>query len=101
MWPIARFRVSDSSMVPTLNPGDYVLVNRWAYLLGRPSPGDIVVVRHPTHTNTVLVKRVASVTEGGDVIVRGDNPDRSVDSRQFGPIPRGRIVGKAFTTAKP
>lgn len=101
MWPLARFRVSDTSMIPTLSPGDYVLVNRWAYLLGPPVPGDIVVVRHPMQPGMFLVKRVVSVSEDGGIVIGGDNPDRSVDSRTFGPIARDRIIGKAFVTAKP
>ena len=28
MFPFTRFRVEDESMRPTLEPGDYVLVNR-------------------------------------------------------------------------
>ncbi|UPL11299.1 signal peptidase I [Microbacterium sufflavum] len=36
---------SSSSMAPTLQPGDRLIVNRLAYLAADPAPGDIVVFR--------------------------------------------------------
>lgn len=95
MFPIARFRVSDRSMEPGLSPGDYVLVNRWAYALARPEPGDLVVLRDPIATDRFLVKRVADVTATGVVVV-GDNEASSRDSRAFGPVTHEAIVGKVW-----
>jgi len=40
-----------------------------------------------------VVKRVADVS-GGTVVVRGDNPDASTDSRTFGPVPAASIGGR-------
>ena len=37
------YRVPSESMEATLQPGDRVLVNRLAYRLGEPAPGDVVV----------------------------------------------------------
>ncbi|HEY7588065.1 MAG TPA: nickel-type superoxide dismutase maturation protease [Thermoplasmata archaeon] len=100
MWPLARFRVDDDSMRPTLSPGDYVFVNRWAYLVREPRPGDVVVVRSPEAQKTVLVKRIAQVVDREKVFLIGDNLNRSRDSRHFGPVHRSAIVGRVWVTAK-
>ena len=52
-------------MLPTLAPGDQVLVDRRAYTGSSPQIGDIVVVPHPYVVGTRLIKRVARVTEDG------------------------------------
>ena len=78
-------------MQPTLRPGDRLLVATWL----RPRMGDLVVLRDPDARATYAIKRVESLTERGEVVVRGDNVNVSRDSRHFGPLPRGLIVGRA------
>jgi nickel-type superoxide dismutase maturation protease len=95
-FPLGRFRVEDDSMRPTLQPGDYVLVNRWAYRLRPPAPGDLVVVRDPEVQTRFLVKRISEVAQAGPIRVVGDNPARSRDSRTFGPIALDHIIGKVW-----
>ncbi len=101
MWPLSRFRIDDNSMSPALSPGDYVLVNRWAYAFRLPSVGDVVVLRPPTSRDRFLVKRVARITDSGGVFVLGDNAERSQDSRHFGPVSRHHIVGKVWGHVTP
>ncbi len=96
MFPLRRFRVEDDSMRPGLEPGDYVLVNRWAYKFRPPAKGDLVVVRDPETPDRFLVKRVSGTSDGGKIRVVGDNSNRSRDSRMFGPIARREIVGKVW-----
>ncbi len=81
-------------MEPGIHEGQYVIVNRWAYLLRGPSEGDVVVLRHPEE-GRALVKRIAEVRSDG-YIVMGDNEEYSVDSRHFGPVPRRLIVGRVL-----
>ena len=54
------------SMLPTLMPGDYVYVNRRAYVDRAPKRGDIVYFRYPPNPSVTFLKRV--VAEGGDVL---------------------------------
>lgn len=42
------FRIPSTSMVPTLNVGDRIVVNRWIYRLESPQRGDVIVFRSPT-----------------------------------------------------
>lgn len=96
MFPLHRFRIEDESMRPTLEPGDYVFVNEWAYRFRPPTPGDLVVVRDPENPARFLVKRVSEATGATNVELVGDNRELSRDSREFGPVPLERIVGKVW-----
>jgi len=100
MFPLARFRVEERSMSPTLDPGDYVIVNTWAYRRREPAIGDLVVLRHPQYEGRFLCKRIAAVPESGLYSVRGDNESVSLDGRSFGPIPRPLIIGRVWLSAK-
>ncbi|HEX9340290.1 MAG TPA: nickel-type superoxide dismutase maturation protease [Thermoplasmata archaeon] len=100
MLPLGRFRVEDDSMRPTLEPGDFVLVNRWAYRFRKPAEGDVVVLRSPEGPN-FLIKRIANVVDATKVFVVGDNPQGSRDSRHFGPVDRRALLGKVWLTARP
>ena len=101
MFPFRRFRVEDESMRPTLEPGDYVVVNRWAYRVRRPRQGDLVVVRDPHVADRFLVKRVSDATAATHVQLAGDNVATSRDSRVFGAVPVERIIGKVWLRLKP
>ena len=92
MLPLQRFRVEDTSMRPVVQPGDRLLVARWL----RPGRGSLVVVRDPEYPSTFLLKRVARVEPNGDLLVQGDNPNVSRDSRHFGPVTRQLVIGRAF-----
>src|SRR5580765_7082253 len=91
LLPLRRFNVADTSMQPSLNPGDGLLVSTWS----RPQVGDLAIVAHPLSRRTVLVKRVAQRTPTG-VLVRGDNPNVSTDSREFGEVPTALVIGKVL-----
>ena len=112
-----RFRIADDSMRPALQDGDRVLVDRSAYAAAPPAVGDVVALEDPELAGRFLVKRVAAVgpsdhvaaIEGirdpgatiavpvpaGTVYVRSDAPEGR-DSRRFGPVPRGRLLGRVW-----
>jgi signal peptidase I len=64
-------RVDGASMQPTLNDHDLVLVDRLAYELGTPQPGDIVTLYYPFDPDRVFVKRVIAVDGQSVEIVDG------------------------------
>lgn len=70
----ARVRVDGTSMNPTLQNGEFVLVSRLAYKMHPPERGDIIVFRSTTD-ELDLIKRVIGLpgdevrVEGGRVIV--------------------------------
>lgn len=89
--PLQRVTVEGWSMLPTLEPGDRLLVGP----VRRLQPGQLIAIGDPRRPDRLMVKRVHLVTDGW-VEVRGDNPTASTDSRQLGPVPaalvRGRIL---------
>ena len=62
----ARVRVDGFSMRPTLQDGEYILVNKLAYKLGQPQRGDIVVFKFPVNPEEDLIKRVIGLP--GDTV---------------------------------
>jgi signal peptidase I len=55
---VKPYRIPSPSMVPTLDPGDRVLVARFMYRFTTPGHGDIVVFKYPLDTRVVFIKRV-------------------------------------------
>ena len=76
------FKIPSSSMRPTLEVGDFILVNKFAYGIrlpilekklipvGDPQRGDVVVFRYPVNPSQDFIKRVVGV--GGDEVVYRD-----------------------------
>jgi signal peptidase I len=62
----ARIRVESVSMKDTLNPGDFVLVNRLAYKWGEIGRGDVVIFDPPFASPEPYVKRVIGLP--GEVV---------------------------------
>jgi len=54
----ARVRVDGFSMRPTLDDGEFVLVNRMSYRFGAIERGDIIVFNYPANPDQELIKRV-------------------------------------------
>ncbi|WP_239151433.1 signal peptidase I [Virgisporangium aurantiacum] len=112
-------RVHGTSMTPTLRDGDRVLVRR--VQLARVGPGDMVVIKMPPpHTHGAppwLVKRAVAVP--GDpvptdrfpilpatdravppdrLVLLGDNPTASYDSRLNGYFAADKVLGVVVRT---
>jgi signal peptidase I len=127
------FLVSGSSMEPTFNNGNYLLVDELTYDFRSPERGEVIVFKYPNDPNTYFIKRVIGLpgetvsiknnqidvtgkdgtqilhesyivqktdmadsvrTLGNDeYFVMGDNRNFSFDSRNWGPLPKGDIVG--------
>ncbi len=66
----ARVRVDGFSMLPTLQDGEFVLVNRLAYRFDAPQRGDIVVFHYPPDPKQDLIKRVIGLP-GDTVSIQG------------------------------
>ena len=87
---VCLIAVEGHSMRPALEEGDRLLVVRRR----RYRPGDVVAARDPREPARVVVKRVAEV-DGDRLVLLGDAPGASTDSRTFGPVHRGQVLGRA------
>lgn len=108
-------QVPSRSMAPTILDGDRIYENKLAYDLkvpfttahivswAEPKKGDVVILLSPKNGQE-LVKRIAAapgdvvdgqVIPAGKYFVMGDNRTKSYDSRSFGLVDRGQILGKA------
>lgn len=92
--PILKFRVQEESMLPLFHPGDTVLVYRFSYIFIDPKEKDIIVLRSPLD-GKYLLKQIEKI-DGRKYFVVGANTAKSIDSRQFGWISKGNIVGKVI-----
>ena len=110
-----RVVVSESSMTPTIAPGDWLLVDpttaRW------PRRGSIVVFREPD-TELLAIKRLAAgpgdrveldeghlvlgpdeawlLSDAADAELLRIGAGRPVDSRRYGPVPVDALVGRVW-----
>ncbi len=117
--------VQGESMLPTYSDGQLVLVNRLAYAAGAPRRGDVILLRRGNevlikrvgylagdHIDGTIARGFAPVTDffdkpakgpadslmvpRGVLVVLGDNPANSEDSRAFGPIPLADVLGRVI-----
>jgi signal peptidase I len=65
-----RFRIEGHSMMPTLEEGEYIIINKLSYYLDEPERGDIIVLRFPNDRTRDFIKRVIGVP--GDRIEIGN-----------------------------
>src|SRR5271170_2556247 len=114
-------RVEGTSMQPQLRDQDRLFINKFVYRFGSISRGDIVVFHYPRDPEKSYIKRVIAlpgdslridgdyvprpyrdvrsmpemVIPQGQYFVMGDHRSISSDSRDFGPVDRNLIYGKA------
>ena len=95
-YALGLAEVYNPSMVPTLRPGDHLLVQYGAAV----RPGHVVVLRHPFQHDLLIVKRAVERRAGG-WWVQGDNPLTQHDSREFGVVPDELVVARAWLRLRP
>ncbi len=62
----ARFVVEGPSMQPSLQTGQFLIVDRTSYLFGEPAYGDLIVFHYPQNPTDDYVKRVVGLP--GDTV---------------------------------
>ena len=96
LWALGkrwRFNVAGRSMLPTLKPGEDVLVVPVSSAT-KLSPNDIVVCFHPAQKNLRIIKRISETFYDGSCYVLSDNANEGTDSRAFGVVARSLIIGR-------
>ena len=65
-------------------------------MIDAATDGDVVLARHPQEPGRRVIKRVIAVSAAG-VDLRGDNPDLSTDSRDYGLVALNLILGRVVS----
>jgi phage repressor protein C with HTH and peptisase S24 domain len=100
-----RVIVDGTSMQPTYNPLDWLLVHYGFF--GRKvlflRPGDVVVIERETQPGIFYVKRIAEIAIAKDgkksYYVLSDN-EAGTDSRKWGFLSESEIIGNVITRIK-
>jgi len=89
-------------MEPLCKEGDFVLLDKLFYVMIRPKAGDTVVLKHPQQEKLLLKYVLREKTDGARYFywVEGLNKMDSLDSRNFGWVPRNMILGRAIVAKK-
>ncbi|GAB4547471.1 MAG: hypothetical protein Kow0063_42130 [Anaerolineae bacterium] len=91
---IRLLKVAGNSLLPAYRDGDFVLVSKIPYLFSKIKRGDIIAFRQTEYG--IMIKKVQSVGPDGEEIHVVGTQEHSVDSRRFGPITRGDVLGKVI-----
>ncbi len=75
VWPIRAFVaqpfiVSGSSMFPTFENNQYLIIDQISYRFEKPERGDVVIFKYPNDTSKYFIKRVIGLP-GETVIIEG------------------------------
>ncbi|KAH7642097.1 mitochondrial inner membrane protease subunit 1-like protein [Dermatophagoides farinae] len=119
-WCITRFfaepiLLQGPSMEPTILNNDIIIAEKYntAFHRNDYKRGDIVVVRSPMNPHQFICKRIVALpgdmisqryhfssyrqtVQKGHVWLMGDNKTNSTDSREFGALPMGLIIGRVI-----
>src|SRR5436309_13348575 len=106
------FKIPSSSMRPTLEVGDFILVNKFAYgirlpiiekkivPIGEPKRGDVIVFRYPVNPSQDFIKRVIGLP--GDEVTYQDKR-LTVNGAPLPQIPDGSygyLEGLSYVTTE-
>lgn len=94
--PVIHVVIRGQSMLPKFREGEHVLAIRKGMFCNSFSAGDIIILRHPQDSGREIIKRISYVFGKEKYFVEGDNKEKSQDSRSFGCIPAGLILGKVL-----
>lgn len=101
VFVVDTFTVAGNSMAPTIIEGDYVVVNRLAYLFDSPERDDIVVGTFRDMDYTKVIKRVIGLPrewvriENGSVRIADE---RGAEGREVGDLYAGEVGLRSTST---
>jgi signal peptidase I len=98
-----RSSIDGPSMQPTLWAGNHLLINRVAYLLADPQPGEIAVFDAPDAKEELLIKRVIGVP-GDTIEIQVQtvfNPTTGLEERNVLVMRNGVVLDEPYFVNRP
>lgn len=114
------FRIPSGSMIPTLEVGDFILVQKYAYGIrlpvihtkiidvAEPERGDVMVFRYPRNPSINYIKRVIGLpgdrinwTKDKQLIINGKKVEYSEEKDTFIKRPNIKYAGKILNETLP
>ncbi|SNR92116.1 signal peptidase I [Desulfurobacterium atlanticum] len=99
---VQSFHIPSGSMEPTLQIGDFILVDKVTYRFRSPERGDVVVFKYPLNEDVYYIKRIIGVPGdkiqviGGKLYING-KPVRYEEDGTYSYVENGqRFTGKLF-----
>jgi len=99
---IQSFHIPSGSMEPTLQIGDFILVDKVTYRFRKPERGDVVVFKYPLNEGVYYIKRLIGVPGdkiqviGGKLYVNG-KPVKYEEDGSYSYVENGAdFTGKLF-----
>ena len=86
---VARVRVENISMEPTLMPGQFILVNKLAVKLNDIQRGDVIVFHLPQNPKEDYIKRVIGLP-GDSIVIRGNKV-----------VVNNQVIAEPYISAEP
>lgn len=68
---VQNYRIESHSMEPNFSEGQFILVNKLAYVLGEPKQGDVLVFHNPNNVEEDYIKRIIGLP--GDMLSISDS----------------------------
>jgi signal peptidase I len=87
MFVLEAFKIPSGAMIPTIQVGDHIFVNKLTYRFSEPRRGEVIVFIYPKERDKDFIKRVVAV--GGDTVEMRDNVLYVNDQ----PVPRTHVDG--------
>lgn len=90
-FTVQNYQISGPSMQNNLHSGQFVLVNKIAYLFHAPERGDVIVFHEPDNPSRDLIKRVIGLPgdkitlDGTNIWVNGTQLDEPYITEKYNP----------------
>lgn len=92
MYIAQPFIVSGSSMEPTFENGQYLIVDELTYRFENPQRGDVIIFRFPQDTKKFFIKRIIGLP-GETVLIEGSHI--TIENEEH---PDGFVLNEAYLT---
>jgi signal peptidase I len=101
------FIVNGSSMSPTFETSQYLIVDQLSYRFHEPARGDVIIFRYPNNTKIFYIKRIiglpgetVNINENTVTIKNSENPNGIVLDEPFVVFPKETFMEKTLSDSE-